>query len=68
MGQTADAGVVERYLACLAVHDKTAPDRAFLALFPLIRREATDDRTAKRKIISELVGEIRISDRRSREP
>src|SRR5439155_7408397 len=30
--------------------------------------EATDDRSAKRRIIADLVGEIRVGDPRSREP
>jgi 3-methyladenine DNA glycosylase AlkD len=36
-------------MAYLAVHDKEAPDRAFVALFPVIRGQATDDRTYVKK-------------------
>jgi len=36
-------------MAYLAVHDKAAPDGAFVRLLPVIRREATDDRTYVKK-------------------
>lgn len=39
-------------LACLATHDKAAPDERFLQTFPLIRAAATDDRNYVRKAIS----------------
>ena len=39
-------------LASLALHDKTADDRRFLACFPLIERAATDDRNFVKKGVS----------------
>jgi 3-methyladenine DNA glycosylase AlkD len=39
-------------MACLAVHDKKAPDGRFLAFFPAIRREATDERNFVRKAVN----------------
>ncbi len=39
-------------MATLAVHDKSAPDAKFLALFPLIRRAATDERNFVRKAVN----------------
>lgn len=39
-------------MAALAVHDKTAADRAFIEMFPLIEREAYDDRNFVKKAIN----------------
>jgi 3-methyladenine DNA glycosylase AlkD len=39
-------------MAGLAVHDKSAADRAFLELLPLIEREASDDRNFVRKAVN----------------
>lgn len=39
-------------LAALALHDKTAPDAAFLEALPLIERAATDDRNFVKKGVS----------------
>ncbi len=39
-------------IACLATHDKRAPDEDFLALLPLIERAATDDRNFVRKAVN----------------
>ena len=39
-------------LACLALHDKGAADKAFLATLPLIERAATDDRNFVKKGVS----------------
>jgi 3-methyladenine DNA glycosylase AlkD len=39
-------------MAGLAVHDKSAPDQAFLELLPLIEREACDDRNFVRKAVN----------------
>lgn len=39
-------------MAGLAVHDRTAADRAFMDLFPLIERAAADDRNFVRKGVS----------------
>jgi 3-methyladenine DNA glycosylase AlkD len=36
-------------MAALAVHDKPAPDSAFLRFLPLIRRESTDERNMVKK-------------------
>jgi len=36
-------------MACLAVHDKKAPDETFLAFLPLIEREAVDERPMVKK-------------------
>ena len=38
--------------AALAVHDKTAPDERFLAILPLIEREAGDDRNFVKKAVN----------------
>jgi 3-methyladenine DNA glycosylase AlkD len=38
--------------AALAVHDKKAGDHAFLALLPIIEREATDERNYVRKAVN----------------
>jgi 3-methyladenine DNA glycosylase AlkD len=39
-------------MAYLAVHDKAAPDARFLALLPIIEREAHDDRNFVRKAVN----------------
>jgi 3-methyladenine DNA glycosylase AlkD len=39
-------------LAALAVHDKQATDKQFLAIFPLIRRAATDERNYVKKAVN----------------
>lgn len=39
-------------MACLAVHDKKASDAKFVAFFPAIRREATDERNFVRKAVN----------------
>ena len=39
-------------MATLAVHDKRAPDAKFLALLPLIRRAATDERNFVKKAVN----------------
>lgn len=39
-------------MAALAVHDKKAPDEQFEQLFPLIRKEATDERNYVRKAVN----------------
>jgi 3-methyladenine DNA glycosylase AlkD len=39
-------------MATLAVHDKSAPDAKFLALLPLIRRGATDERNFVKKAVN----------------
>jgi 3-methyladenine DNA glycosylase AlkD len=39
-------------LACLAWHDKTARDEAFIKLLPLIRREAKDERNFVKKSVN----------------
>ena len=39
-------------MACLAVHDKEAPDRRFHPFFSLIRREAQDERNFVRKAVN----------------
>ncbi|MEJ2050059.1 MAG: DNA alkylation repair protein [Calditrichota bacterium] len=39
-------------MACLAVHDKRAPDQAFLSFLPLIRREAGDGRNFVKKAVN----------------
>lgn len=39
-------------MASLAVHDKKAPDQAFLDFLPLIAREATDDRNFVKKAVN----------------
>jgi 3-methyladenine DNA glycosylase AlkD len=36
-------------LACLALHDKEAPDQSFLRLLPLVERAATDNRNFVKK-------------------
>lgn len=39
-------------MACLALHDKTAPDRPFLAFLPLIEKGARDERNFVKKGVS----------------
>jgi 3-methyladenine DNA glycosylase AlkD len=39
-------------MACLAWHDKNAPDSAFVAFFPSIRRGAADERNFVKKAVS----------------
>lgn len=39
-------------LACLALHDRTAPEARFLATIPLLERAATDDRNFVRKAVA----------------
>jgi 3-methyladenine DNA glycosylase AlkD len=39
-------------MACLALHDKTAPDRKFLSFLPLIERGARDERNLVKKGVS----------------
>lgn len=39
-------------MAGLVAHDKKAPDEAFVALLPLIEREATDDRNFVKKAVN----------------
>jgi 3-methyladenine DNA glycosylase AlkD len=39
-------------VACLAWHDRVAPDREFLRLLPVIKRGATDERNYVKKAVS----------------
>jgi 3-methyladenine DNA glycosylase AlkD len=39
-------------MACLALHDKAAPDKRFLAMLPLIERGAGDERNFVKKAVS----------------
>lgn len=39
-------------MACLAWHDKNAPDENFIKLFPLLKRGATDDRNFVKKAVN----------------
>lgn len=39
-------------MACLAVHDKKRPDKDFLKFFPIIKREATDERNFVKKAVN----------------
>ena len=39
-------------MACLALHDKTAPDKSFLAFLPLIEKGARDERNFVKKGVS----------------
>jgi len=39
-------------IACLAWHDKQAPDEQFIAVLPIIRREATDERGMVHKAVN----------------
>jgi 3-methyladenine DNA glycosylase AlkD len=45
-------------VACLAWHDKTAPDRAFIRLFPVLKRGAADERNYVRKAVNWAVRNI----------
>lgn len=45
-------------IACLAVHDKNAPDQAFTALFPIITAGATDPRNFVKKAVNWAVRSI----------
>ena len=51
-------------MACLAVGDKAAPDRTFLRLLPLIKREATDERNYVRKAVNWALRQIGKRNRR----
>ena len=50
-------------MAALAVHDKKAPDGAFLDLLPLIVREATDERNFVKKAVNWALRQIGKRDR-----
>jgi 3-methyladenine DNA glycosylase AlkD len=39
-------------MACLAVHDKSAPDKKLLQFFPLIEKYATDERNFVKKAVN----------------
>jgi len=39
-------------LSCLAVHDKEAPDEKFIDFFPVIKREASDNRNFVKKAVN----------------
>ena len=39
-------------MACLALHDKAAPDKSFLAMLPLIEKGASDERNFVKKGVS----------------
>ena len=39
-------------IACLAWHDKTAPDDKFIKFLPIIKRESTDERNFVRKAVN----------------
>jgi 3-methyladenine DNA glycosylase AlkD len=39
-------------MACLALHDKEAPDKKFLAFLPVIERGARDERNFVKKAVS----------------
>ncbi|MBU0629523.1 MAG: DNA alkylation repair protein [Candidatus Margulisbacteria bacterium] len=39
-------------MACLAVHDKTAPDEKFIRFFPLIKKYSTDERNFVKKAVN----------------
>ncbi len=39
-------------IACLAWHDKSAPDEKFIELIPVIRKAATDQRNYVKKAVS----------------
>lgn len=39
-------------IACLAWHDKTAPDEKFISLIPVIKKAATDPRNYVKKAVS----------------
>lgn len=39
-------------MACLALHDKAAPDKRFLAFLPLIEKGARDERNFVKKAVN----------------
>jgi 3-methyladenine DNA glycosylase AlkD len=39
-------------IACLAWHDKTAPDSSFVEFLPLIKEHSTDDRNFVKKAVN----------------
>jgi 3-methyladenine DNA glycosylase AlkD len=51
-------------MACLAVHDKGAPDGTFLAFLPLIQREAVDERNFVKKAVNWALRQIGKRNRR----
>jgi 3-methyladenine DNA glycosylase AlkD len=51
-------------MACLAVSDKAAPDRAFLRFLPIIRRHVVDDRNYVRKAVNWALRQIGKRNRR----
>ena len=51
-------------MACLAVHDKGAPDGTFLAFLPLIQREAADERNFVKKAVDWALRQIGKRNRR----
>lgn len=51
-------------MACLAVHDKRAPDGTFLAFLPLIQREAVDERNFVKKAMNWALRQIGKRNRR----
>jgi 3-methyladenine DNA glycosylase AlkD len=51
-------------MAALAVHDKSAPDTRFLALLPLIERQAGDDRNFVKKAVNWALRQIGKRNRR----
>jgi len=51
-------------MACLAVHDKGAPDGTFLAFLPLIQREAADERNFVKKAVNWALRQIGKRNRR----
>lgn len=51
-------------MASLAVHDKAAPDSAFVAFLPLIERAASDDRNFVRKAVNWALRQIGKRNRR----
>ncbi len=51
-------------MAYLAVHDKSAPDKKFLLLLPIIEREAGDDRNFVRKAVNRALRQIGKRDHR----
>ena len=51
-------------IACLAVSDKSAPDRVFLRFLPIIRKHAVDDRNYVRKAVNWALRQIGKRNRR----
>jgi 3-methyladenine DNA glycosylase AlkD len=51
-------------MACLAVHDKGAPDGTFLAFLPLIQKEAADERNFVKKAVNWALRQIGKRNRR----